>query len=67
MEQSKVHHWVVTLQAAAAGPRTVEGTVLIGPGETRQQVYRRVVSAVSEETGVAEPAVMFFALEPDEF
>lgn len=64
-----VYHWIITLRWEVAGTpalRTVEGTVQIESGQTRQEVYRRIVASVNEEVGAAESSVVFFALEPDQ-
>ncbi|MEU1122466.1 hypothetical protein ABZ371_02475 [Streptomyces sp. NPDC005899] len=69
MHLPTVHHWIITLRWEVAGTpvrRTVEGTVLIEPGQTRQEAYRQLVAAAADQVGAAESAVEFFALEPDQ-
>jgi len=69
MHLPAVSHWIITLRWEVAGTpvrRTVEGTVRIEPGQTRQEAYRRLVTTAAEQVGAAEFSVEFFALEPDQ-
>jgi hypothetical protein len=67
------YHWIVTLlwNATAGGDATTytEGTITPQPGETRQQVFRRVRDAavtLNRAVSLSDPVTIFFALEPDE-
>jgi hypothetical protein len=72
------YHWVITLQGEAAGPgvvsATVDGTVTLPPGYSRQDAFqavrREAQRLIRERPGsprAGDPdCVLFFSLERDE-
>jgi hypothetical protein len=62
------YHYVITLQFRKEGEigtfaNTVSGTVAARRGDTRQELYRRVLDEASETLGAENPVTLFFDLE----
>ena len=66
---SKPHHWIITLTwpvGTALAVRSAAGVVTPDPGETRSQVFARLLSEQSAKGGYpGVPNVQFFSLEPE--
>ena len=65
------YHFVITLHdedRPARGPVSVDGTILVAKGTTRQNAYRQVIrSARGQLKPIPENVVvLFFSLEPND-
>ncbi|WP_224274060.1 hypothetical protein [Streptomyces sp. LS1784] len=63
------YHWVITLQhtsSASLRQLSAEGEIVPGPRQTRQDVYRQVLSKVLHDHGLSVQNIVtvFWSLEP---
>jgi hypothetical protein len=65
------YHFVITLQFKKEGTpglrvNTVTGTTSVRPGETRQEVYQRLLQGSMERLQTSGASTLFFSLEPND-
>lgn len=61
------HHWIMTLELPGRAMNTVSNTWTPGQGDTRQDVFETIRSAIVQQSPeMARANVVFFSLEPNQ-
>jgi hypothetical protein len=59
------HFYVITVQGPSQQVMTISGTATLDPDETREDLYTEIYAQAEADSGLNDPAVLFWSLEPN--